>query len=483
VLLLVIAVIATSRVAGEQSALQRSTRAAVQESSQTSATLISLLNAETGVRGYLVSGDPAFLQPWQSASRTLGGQLHALDAGPELTAATRRSLDLTARVEMTALRQLVASNTSGPLTRRVLTARLLAGKASMDRLRGIVGRLQTRIADALIGRRARSRTLRTTALVITIAGLVIGLLGVLGMFAYLRQVARRIEAARIDAHRLGVGERLRHAPASGDEIGRLMAELYQTSDLLSSRTQDLVRAHRAALAAADDKDAFLSHLAHEIRTPLTALLGFGQLVETSDELVPGDAAKVAQMMLAGRHLLALAADFRELRDDTSSFVPEGTPTSIATIGQEVCELMAPIAAENQVTLELDVSAQAAVQADRRRLSQVLINLVSNAIKYNRRGGTVRIDSHPASGDRFRLQVSDTGFGISEELQPRVFAPFERLDASDGDVEGSGIGLALSRAYVEAMGGAIGVDSVPDQGATFWIELPIASAPVDAWVAA
>jgi CheY-like chemotaxis protein len=122
-----------------------------------------------------------------------------------------------------------------------------------------------------------------------------------------------------------------------------------------------------------------------------------------------------------------------------------------------------------------------VQADAQRLKQVLINLLVNAIKYNREGGEVRLDVRPEGDDRVRIAVADTGFGIDAALLPRLFTPFERLGAERLGIEGTGLGLALSRELVEAMGGTIGVETVPGAGSTFWVDLssrePVAAAPI------
>jgi CheY-like chemotaxis protein/anti-sigma regulatory factor (Ser/Thr protein kinase) len=141
-------------------------------------------------------------------------------------------------------------------------------------------------------------------------------------------------------------------------------------------------------------------------------------------------------------------------------------------------LLAPLAAQSAVALRLDpaLNDQAHVQADPQRLKQVLVNLLSNAIKYNRRGGTVTFSCVDRPQNRLRLAVTDTGAGILAEKIARLFTPFERLDAEQSGVEGTGLGLALSRGLVELMGGTLGVESAVGVGSTFWIELPRAAAP-------
>jgi signal transduction histidine kinase len=187
-------------------------------------------------------------------------------------------------------------------------------------------------------------------------------------------------------------------------------------------------------------------------------------------LRPEDADCVEQIVLATAHLIALTDEVHGagLEQDPLPLKPQ--PVAVGEIAAEVAALMGPIAADRRVRIAVDIPAGAVARADPQRLSQVLINLVSNAIKYNRVGGHVRIGAEVIDSHQLRLSISDTGVGIAEDLQPRVFARLERLGAEDSDIEGSGIGLALSRAYVEAMGGAIGVESTQGTGSTFWVDL-------------
>jgi signal transduction histidine kinase len=474
-ILLALAVVASVDVADAQSSYQDTSRAILRSSDEVGQTLVLLLDAETGVRGYVATADPSFLAPWQAATRALSGQLGTLDGSSELTDVDRRQLRDAATAEMSGLQALVTAERAAPSSRSQLAAGLRAGKGRMDQLRVIVAGIQDRVQRQLAARRSHVDQLRSEALVIAVAGLVIGLAGVLAMFLFIRRVAERVDEARANAYRLGIGERLTATPTAGDEIGRLSAELQQASELLSTRSAELVQAHQAALAAATDKDRFLSQLGHELRTPLTALVGFGQLLETSDKLDSDDADNVSQIIHATNHLMALTEEVKGAGPDETPLPLALAPVALRELGVEVCALMGPIAAERQITLGLDVPADASVAANRQRLSQVLINLVSNAIKYNRHGGDVRIHCLRLASGRLRLQVSDTGVGIRAELQPRVFAPYERLEAVAGDVEGTGLGLALSRAYVEAMGGAIGVDSIEGHGSTFWVDLSVAEA--------
>jgi signal transduction histidine kinase/ActR/RegA family two-component response regulator len=226
------------------------------------------------------------------------------------------------------------------------------------------------------------------------------------------------------------------------------------------------------------KSEFLSRMSHELRTPLTAILGFSELLELAP-LRPKDQQGVAHIKDAGHHLLELINEVLDIsRIEAGHVMLTLDAVSVQAVAAECLDLLAPLAARSAVALRLDpaLSGQEHVQADPQRLKQVLVNLLANAIKYNRRGGTVTLSCVDGPQNRLRLAVRDTGAGIRVEKIARLFTPFERLDAEQRGVEGTGLGLALSKGLVELMGGTLGVESAVGIGSTFWIELPRAAAP-------
>ena len=275
-----------------------------------------------------------------------------------------------------------------------------------------------------------------------------------------------------------------------DPTGRITGTVTVSRDITERMKleQSLRRATVAAERASEAKSQFLSRMSHELRTPLNAILGFAQLLEL-EELPPDQLSSVDQIQRAGRHLLSLINEVLDIaRIEAGQLTVSPGTVRVGDVLDEVTALLAPVAEAAMVTMlvERGEDWDRWVRADRQRLLQVLLNLGSNAVKYNEAGGTVAFRTAVLAGGLVRFSVHDTGQGIAIEQQDLLFLPFSRLGAERSGVEGTGVGLALSKQLVELMGGAIGVESAAGHGSTFWVDLPTgppAAAPAEAGAAA
>ncbi len=249
---------------------------------------------------------------------------------------------------------------------------------------------------------------------------------------------------------------------------------------LQKTNVELERAKLAAEKANLAKSDFLSSMSHELRSPLNAILGFAQLMESSSPL-PTDSQKecIAQILQAGWHLLKLINEILDLAVIEAGKVSLSTePVSLGEVMSECQTMLEPEAKQRGINVTFPAFDNPSfVSSDRTRLKQVVINLLSNAIKYNKDQGTVVVACRTISPERVRVSVTDTGVGLSPEKLEQLFQPFNRLGQQEvGGVAGTGIGLVVTKRLVELMGGVLGVESTPGAGSVFWFELISIPAP-------
>ncbi len=241
----------------------------------------------------------------------------------------------------------------------------------------------------------------------------------------------------------------------------------------------LAEARDAAETAYEAKSVFLSSMSHELRTPMSAILGFAQLVEDEDDSLNKEQSEyMSQIRKAGWHLLDLIngiLDFAKQEADKMEIFP--THVRLGDAVDECVKIVSPIAKQSGITLKDNASScDVEVVVDYMRMKQVILNLLSNGIKYNRDGGSVTLES-PEIRDGFcYLAITDTGIGLTPQQMSDIFLPFNRVAGHDSKIEGTGIGLNITSNLLELMGGRIGVESKEGEGSTFWVEVPLAEQP-------
>ncbi len=352
------------------------------------------------------------------------------------------------------------------------------GQRVIDETREKLTRAQADFAARMAASTERAETYSDRLRAANIVAIVGTLLTIALAWMYIRRSVRG-PITKLDdaATELGRGnESTRVQPDGAREVESLGRSFNEMAVKLQERQADLIAASHA-------KSEFLARMSHELRTPLNAILGFGQLLEM-DDLEESEAESVSQILRAGRHLLDLIDEVLDIsRIESGSLRISMEAVSLANVFGDVVSMTAPMAHERNVEMSIEsVGAELHVLADQQRLKQILLNLLSNGIKYNRAGGDLNVRAEEADG-YVRILISDSGPGIDPDLEERLFMPFERLGAEQtGNVEGTGLGLALSERLATLMGGTLTLDQTGPEGTTFAISLRRIAAPGSATAA-
>ena len=271
------------------------------------------------------------------------------------------------------------------------------------------------------------------------------------------------DLARVETHSF---------PSSNiEEISALSNNFQQMAEQLRGSYLDLTMARDEAERANVAKSVFLSSMSHELRTPLNAILGFSQLMEIDSNLSEKHKEYIHEILKAGQHLLQLINEVLDLsKIETGKLSLSIEPVELSSILEECIHLLSPLAKFRKIAMVYHETPNVVVYADRTRLKQAILNLLSNAVKYNNEKGEVLVEVIAIDSTIYRIKISDTGPGIPAEHLNELFLPFNRLGAESSGIEGTGIGLTITKKIVDLMGGKLGVSSVINVGSQFWIDL-------------
>lgn len=427
-----------------------------------------LLEASNGVRDYLLTGEKDFLANYVLANRKLPLMITELNLQLE---------DDVQKVRLNRIKPLVdknlrhlngLANSNLNATSDTLIQQFNAQSATLDLLRieieaMIVNEARLIARDRTAVNIERQRNIKTTLLA-ALAGILGAILGVL---LFSRTIVKRVKLLRDSAGHLARGEALLLPSSSSDELGELAVELEHASQLVAKSVTEAHQARLEAEEASAAKSVFLSRTSHELRTPLNAILGFAQLLELE---LPYGKHKESAMMIngAGQHLLKLINEVLDIaRIESGNMALELVPVGLSDLLDEAVQFIRPLGRIRDIDIQTNYPPNIGVIADRQKLMQVVLNLLSNALKYGPVNSTVYL-SATSDEKTVVLEVLDEGAGIPQALQDRLFTPFDRLGAENTKTEGTGLGLALSKQMMIAMQGDI---NAANNKSLFWISLP------------
>ncbi len=438
-----------------------------------------VLGLDNGLRDYVISGNRRLLEPWRLARAALPGRLAVLErlvvADPVQLGRVRELAAQIDAYERDYAVPLIAIARENPAAARTPLASA-EGEQRIESIRRRFARLLA-LEDARASTSAATANRRSRrALSLGLGGLAVSAALVLLLGFYLaRSIGRPLRAVAVAAAELAAGNPSTRLAGTGPgEVGELTRAFNSMADSLEQSRRALEAQNELLLEQSRLKSELVSIVSHELRTPLTSIIGFTNVLLTR----PLDQA-TRQRYLGivdeqGRRLASLIEDFLDLQR-----IEEGR----LELRQELIDLVALLREQEQIfaaqstrhtlKFELPPDRPLPVRGDPDRLTQVLGNLISNAIKYSPEGGEVELAGE-GSGNVVRVRVRDHGIGISAEQQPSIFTKFFRGDAAVRGIPGTGLGLALAREIIEAHGGRIGFNSAANRGSTFWIELPAAT---------
>lgn len=426
-----------------------------------------LIEASTGVRDFLLTGDKHFLNIFFQVEKKLPEILAALQFQLDTEAQKKRLANIYPLVEQNLHDLRILSEYEADIASDALIAKFKSQVSTLDQLRNEIEQLNTEEAILVAKDQQDVIDQRKRHIVITLVAAVSGIVGSLvAVWIFSRTIVKRVRLLRDSAAHLAKAEKLDLPSSSQDELGQLSDELDHASKLLAKNISDSIEAKREAEEASASKSMFLSRTSHELRTPLNAILGFAQLLE-QDLSHSKQRDSVSLILGAGQHLLKLINEVLEIaRIESGEIYLELSPTPVNSILEEATHYVASISKIRDVEIRSEIEADLWVMANRQKLLQVVLNLLTNALKYGPTSAVVTLRAYRRDA-RVLIEVEDEGAGIPHELKTRLFTPFDRLGAEQTKVEGTGLGLALSKQIMLAMHGSI---ELAQEKSMFWIAL-------------
>jgi signal transduction histidine kinase/ActR/RegA family two-component response regulator len=431
------------------------------------------LEASIAVRDYLLTGDKKLLVIYSEAIQKIPKLMTDLTTNIQDDEQKKILAEIKALLMKNA--QLLKALSEQPLDKAPeATTKLFQEQSdTLDSLFVKINLIKQLEIKLISADRAKVKQQREFSNQLALVAALLGSIGAaIGVLVFSSSIVKRIKVLHENASRLAKGETIELPNSSQDEIGQLYNDLELSSNLLVASINDAHFARNEAEIANHAKTRFLSRTSHELRTPLNAILGFAQILEMDLENQKMQ-ANATIIKNAGEHLLKLINEVLDIARIEAGDMPLNmSKVNVGLVLKEAADYIKPLGKVRDIDIKLDIADTVYVNADRQKLLQVVLNLLSNAYKYGPSNSVVTLSAKIVD-QQCLIGVHDTGTGIPEAMRKRIFTPFDRLGAENTKIEGTGLGLTVSKQLIQSMGGEITLDT---QQSLFLLSLPILTSP-------